>query len=121
MVVNAYSKWPQAVIMPSISSTIDVLRQIFSMFGVPEHIVSDNGAQFTSEEFATFMTVNGIKHSLSAPCIPSTNGLAERFVHAVFEARTQGQFVILTISHILTEQFHDDLSELSSLHCHFFS
>jgi transposase InsO family protein len=42
--------------------------------------VSDNGSQFSSDEFATFMKHNGIKHFKSAPYHPATNGLAERFI-----------------------------------------
>jgi transposase InsO family protein len=42
--------------------------------------VSDNGSQFSSDEFATFMKRNGIKHFKSTPCHPATNGLAERFI-----------------------------------------
>jgi transposase InsO family protein len=44
--------------------------------------VSDNGSQFSSDEFATFMKRNGIKHFKSAPYHPVTNGLAERFIQA---------------------------------------
>jgi transposase InsO family protein len=43
-------------------------------------IVSDNGSKFSSDEFATFMKCNGIKHFKSAPYHPATNGLAERFI-----------------------------------------
>jgi transposase InsO family protein len=42
--------------------------------------VSDNGSQFSSDEFATYMKRNGIKHFKSAPYHPATNGLAERFI-----------------------------------------
>ena len=77
-----HSKWPEVVMMSSATSqlTIDVLRSLFSRYGLPEQIVSDNGSQFTSEEFAHFMKMNGIKHVLCAPYHPSSNGLAERFV-----------------------------------------
>ena len=44
------------------------------------YLFSDNGPQFTSEEFAHFMKMNGIKHVFCAPYHPSSNGLAERFV-----------------------------------------
>ena len=45
-----------------------------------EQVVSDNGAQFTSEIFQQFLRGNGIKHVRAAPHHPSTNGEAERFV-----------------------------------------
>ena len=80
--VDAHSKWPEVVTMSSTTSqlTIDVLRSLFSRYGLPEQLVSDNGPQFTSEEFAQFTKMNGIKHILCAPYHPSSNGLAERFV-----------------------------------------
>ena len=80
--VDAHSKWPEVVMMSSTTSqlTIDVLRSLFSRYGLPEQLVSDNGPQFTSEEFAQFTKMNGIKHILCAPYHPSSNGLAERFV-----------------------------------------
>ena len=60
--------------------TIEALMTIFVKYGLPEQLVSDNGPQFTSEEFTEFMKVNSIKHIRSAPYHPSTNGLEERFV-----------------------------------------
>lgn len=62
--------------------TIAVLRSIFARNGGPNVMVSDNGPQFTSEEFKRFTHTNGIKHVTSAPCHPSSNGLAERFVQS---------------------------------------
>ena len=53
---------------------------MFSRYGLPEHIVSDNAPNFTSEEFQHFLKVNGIRHIKSAPYHPATNGLAERMV-----------------------------------------
>ena len=53
---------------------------MFSMNGLPEHIVSDNGPQFFSDAFTKS---NGIKHTRSAPYHPATNGLAERFVQSL--------------------------------------
>ena len=64
------------------SKTVDVLRQIFGRFGVPKQIVSDNGPQFTSEQFQAFFRNNGIQHKTSVPWHPATNGLAERFVQS---------------------------------------
>ncbi len=86
--VDAYSKWPEVFLMKSttVSKTIEHLRQMFAMYGLPEQVVSDNGPQFTSEEFAEFLKQNGVKHITSAPYHPSTNGLAERFVQSLKQA-----------------------------------
>ncbi len=87
-VVDAHSKWPEVFTMSSTTSghTIQVLRELFSRTGVPEQLVSDNGPQFTSEEFRTFLKCNGIRHITSAQFHPSTNGLAERFVQSLKNA-----------------------------------
>jgi len=60
--------------------TITELRKLFAACGLSEQLVSDNGPQFVSDEFATFMKMNGIKHICCAPYHPSSNGAAERFV-----------------------------------------
>ena len=60
--------------------TIQALRQLFGTHGIPEQLVSDNGSQFVSDEFAMFLKQNGVKHIRCAPYHPSSNGLAKRFV-----------------------------------------
>ncbi len=66
--------------------TLDELRLMFALYGFPEEVVSDNGPQFTSNEFANFMSKNGIKHTLVPPYHPQSNGAAERSVRVVKEA-----------------------------------
>ena len=61
-------------------ATIKELRRLFAAYGLPERLVSDNGPQFTSAEFAEFMKANGIKHIRCAPYHPSSTGCAKRFV-----------------------------------------
>ena len=74
VVVDAHSKWPEVILVSSTTSslTIEVLRDLFARFGIPEQIVSDNGAQFVSEEFQAFIRSNGISHITSAPYHPAT-------------------------------------------------
>ena len=82
VLIDAHSKWLEVHLMKSISAvpTIERLKSIFAIHGVPRKIVTDNGPAFVSEEFRLFMSQNGIIHVKSAPYHPSTNGLAERAV-----------------------------------------
>ena len=84
IVYDAGTKWGDVKILQNTSShtIVQHLREIFSYFGLPETLVSDNGPQFTSAEFAQFMKINGIRHLRSAPFHPATNGAAERFVQS---------------------------------------
>lgn len=82
ILIDAYTKWPEVYVIPNITTktTMDKCREIFSRFGIPEVLVSDNGPQFTSDEFRKFMEMNGIIHKRSAPYHPATNGQVERNV-----------------------------------------
>ena len=114
IVIDAHSKWPEVVEMTTTTShkTITELQRLFSMYGIPTQLVSDNGPQFTSEEFTSFMKRNGIKHIRSAPYHPSTNGTAERFVQTFKKAMKASrkssltQTTVSTISYLLIAQRH---------------
>lgn len=82
ILVDAYSKWPEIYIMNQITTeaTIKICRKIFATFGIPKMLVSDNGTQFTSQEFQHFLRMNGVVHRRSAPYHPATNGQAEKYV-----------------------------------------
>ena len=86
--VDAYSKWPEVRVMTTttVAKTLDVLRDWFSMHGIPEHIVTDNGPQFTAGDFETFVKRNG-----SAPYHPASNGLAERFIQSLKQSLRASQ------------------------------
>ena len=78
-------KWPEVRLMSTttVSKTCDVLREWFASHGIPELLVTDNGPQFTAEEFEIFIKQNGIKHVKSASYHPASNGLAERFIQSL--------------------------------------
>ena len=85
VVVDAYSNWNEAKVVHSATTqvTIEQLRGLFAVHGLPETIVSDNGTCFTRAEFKQFVTRNNIQHITSPAYHPSSNGLAERAVQLV--------------------------------------
>ena len=87
--MDAHSKWLDVHPVSSATSsvTITYLRHLFTIHGLPETIVTDNGSVFTSTEFTTH---KGIHHSTSAPFHPASNGLAERAVQT-FKAAMRKQ------------------------------
>ncbi|XP_003377509.1 putative integrase core domain protein [Trichinella spiralis] len=87
IVVDAFSKWLEVRVLKNTTSesVISCLRQIFSIHGLPDIIVSDNGTQFTSHIFQEYLNKGGIKHITSASFHPSSNGQAERMVRITKE------------------------------------
>ena len=56
------------------------LETLFQLLCLPEHLVTDKGTQFTSDEFKKFLRENDILHTLTAPGHPAANRLAESYV-----------------------------------------
>ena len=64
------------------AATISVLSNLFTRYGFPEQVVSDNGPPFQSKEYGDFLKLNGVQRVLVSPSPyhPAANGQAERFV-----------------------------------------
>ena len=65
------------------TALIDAMREFFSIFGLPDQIVSANGPPFGSNDFIRFGKKNGIKITRIPPYHPQSNGLAERAVQTI--------------------------------------
>lgn len=85
VVIDAYSKWPEAFIVNSTNSftTIKILRSLFARYGFPQQIISDNATSFVSAEFTNFLKLNGVNIVHSPPFHPATNGQAENSVKSI--------------------------------------
>ena len=91
VVIDSYSKWLEVFETRNTSaeSTCDMLCTLFASFGLPEEVVSDNGPQFTSSVFKSFLKNNGVKQTLTPPYHPASNGAAERSVQILKRSLTK--------------------------------
>lgn len=60
-------------------NVIQMLHELFDREGAPRSLVSDNGVQFTSHEFTTFLKEYGVEHVRKPNYHPIANGMVERF------------------------------------------
>ena len=85
-----HTKWPEVAFTSSATTAniVTFLASVFSIWCNPRTIVSDNGPQFLSTEFAAFLKGRDIKHIRTAVYHPAANGAIERF-HRVLRASIQ--------------------------------
>ena len=62
------------------STCVKKLKSHFARNGIPDVVISDNGPQFTSSEFAQFRRDRGFDHRTSSPGHQQANGQAESAV-----------------------------------------
>ncbi|MCP4341801.1 MAG: transposase family protein, partial [Desulfobulbaceae bacterium] len=76
-----FSKYPVVLLMEKITTKVIIqwMKRVFSLFGNPLKIRSDNGPQFVSTEFADFLKNRNIAHDRSPVYHPQSNGLVEVF------------------------------------------
>ena len=89
LIMDAHSKWLEAHIVESATSTatIQKMKASFASHGLPVTMVTDNLSAFTSQEF---LTKNGIRHIKTSPYHPVSNGLIERAVQTMKLALKKG-------------------------------
>ena len=87
IMVDAFSKKIWASNMGLNTTSLKTLSVLYEWFcgenGFPTTLVSDNGPQLVSEVFERVVARWGVKHLLSPPYHPASNGLAERAVGIV--------------------------------------
>uniref|UniRef100_A0A914DXM4 RNA-directed DNA polymerase n=1 Tax=Acrobeloides nanus TaxID=290746 RepID=A0A914DXM4_9BILA len=88
LIIDAKSKYPIIIPMKvtTASDVIRILELIFTDFGIPITIVSDNGPPFGSENLKMFFQRYGIKHVKTPPYHPASNSQVERLVRSMKEA-----------------------------------
>lgn len=82
VIIDAKTKWLEVFLikLTTASKIIEVLHEVFSRFGLPLQIVSDNGPQYISSEFSKFLKKLGVRQTFSAIKHSASNGAAENFI-----------------------------------------
>ena len=96
LVVDYTSRFPIVRRLKSMSAQniTEQFQSIFSEYGWPDTLVSDNGLCYTAEMFTNLMKEYAVNHITSSPHYPQSNGLAEKFVQIVknlfYKAKEEG-------------------------------
>lgn len=93
VVVDYFSRYIEVANLPTLTTatTVERLKVIFARFGIPEVLVTDNGPQLASAEFAEFAREFDFEHVTSSPRYPQSNGEAERAVRTVKQILSKNQ------------------------------
>ena len=85
LVVDYFSRYPEITKLTSTTSfdIINALKSAFSRYGIPEMVMSDNGPQYSSQEFRDFAKAYNFNHITSSPHLAQSNVQAERTVQTL--------------------------------------
>ena len=97
-VLDLCTHFPEAVPLKqhTAADVAQALGTVFSRYGFPQEILSDQGSDFMSELMQVFLNDFAINHVRASPYHPQTNGACERF-----------NGTLKTMLRSLTEQFPD--------------
>jgi len=81
-IIDEYTRECLAILVERRITSVDVLDQLFNLFvfrGIPEHIRSDNGPEFTAKSIRKWLTRMDVKTLFIEPGSPWENGYIESF------------------------------------------
>jgi transposase InsO family protein len=94
----------------------DVLDQLFNLFvfrGVPEHIRSDNGPEFTAKAVRKWLNRMGVKTLFIEPGSPWENGYIESFNGKMRDELLNGEiFTNLVEAKVLINQWKEEYNQV---------
>ena len=96
LIIDYTSRFPVVHKLTSITAqqVESQMKLIFSEYGWPETIVSDNRPYYSAETFTKLMTDYSVNHITSSPHYLQSNGLAEKYVQIVknlfYKAQEEG-------------------------------
>ena len=122
-ILDEYTRECLAILVKRSIKSQDVIDQLFELFlfrGIPEHIRSDNGPEFTSKEVRKWLGRLGVKTLFIEPGSPWENGYIESFNGKLRDELLNREiFYILTEAKVLIEQWRKEYNQIrphSALH-----
>ena len=122
MIIDYYSKYFEVAALKTPCDSDDViqaLKKVFSQYGIPHLLFSDNASQFISKDFEKFSKDWDFDHDTSSPPYPKSNGLVERTIQTVKKtlkkAHRRNEDVYLAMLALKTTPLSDGFSPAAKL------
>ena len=115
-IIDEYSRECLAILVKRCITSQDVMDQLFELIifrGIPEHIRSDNGPEFTAKAIRGLLNRLGVKTLFIEPGSPWENGYIESFNGKLRdELLNREVFYTLTEAKVLIEQWRKEYNQV---------
>ena len=115
-IIDEYSRECLAVLVKRRITSQDVIDRLFELFifrGIPEHIRSDNGPEFTAKEVRKWLARLCVKTLFIEPGSPWENGYIESFNGKLRDELLNREiFTTLTEAKVLIEQWRKEYNQV---------
>ena len=115
-ILDEYSRECLAILVNRRITSQDVIDQLFHLFvfrGIPEHIRSDNGPEFTAKAIRDWLNHLGVKTLFIEPGSPWENGYIESFNGKLRDELLNREiFTTLTEAKILIEEWRKEYNHV---------
>jgi transposase InsO family protein len=114
--IDEYSRECLAMLVNRSITSQDVIDQLFNLFvlrGIPGHIRSDNGTEFTAREIRKWLNRLGVKTLFIEPGSPWENGYIESFNGKLRDELLNREiFTTLTEARVLIEEWRKEYNQV---------
>jgi transposase InsO family protein len=115
-IIDEYTRECLAMLVARHINSQDVINQLYELFllrGVPEHIRSDNGPEFTAKAIRKWLNNLEVKTLFIEPGSPWENGYIESFNSKLRDELLNGEiFTTLTEAKIIIEQWRREYNQI---------
>ena len=90
--MDCFTKWPEAYAIPNheAETVASILvSEIFTRFGVPSELHSNQGREFESNVFRECCELLGVRKTRTTPLHPQSDGMVERFNRTLAQQLTK--------------------------------